>query len=124
MDRTITEPQRETPVVAEVDVVVAGGGPAGIVAAVAAGRNGAKTMLVEAYGYLGGVAATGTPFQGFHDDANAQIVGGIAWEPIQRMIDEGSSPGPWFMDAIARAGGGFISYDKDRFKQVAADMVR
>jgi len=51
----VHEPARETPVIAEVDVLVAGGGPAGIAAALAAARVGARTMLVERYGYLGGM---------------------------------------------------------------------
>lgn len=45
---------RNAKVVAEADVVVAGGGPAGIGAAIAAARAGAKTILVERYGFLGG----------------------------------------------------------------------
>jgi len=46
----------EAPVVADVDVLVVGGGPAGVAAAVCAARHGANTMLVERYGYLGGLA--------------------------------------------------------------------
>lgn len=49
------EPQREIPVAKSVDVLVAGGGPAGIAAALAAVREGADTLLVERYGYLGGM---------------------------------------------------------------------
>lgn len=49
-------PKREVPVIAEVDVLVVGGGPAGVSAAVCAARQGASTMLVERYGYLGGLA--------------------------------------------------------------------
>ena len=66
----ITEPMRQVPIIEKADVIVAGGGPAGIIAATAAARNGAKVVLVEGHGYLGGVAATGIPFQGFHDDSN------------------------------------------------------
>jgi hypothetical protein len=49
------EPARRTPVAGGVDVLVAGGGPAGIAAALAAARQGARTLLVERYGYLGGM---------------------------------------------------------------------
>src|SRR5262249_22987304 len=54
-----TEPARDVPVVANADVVVVGGGPAGFSAAVAAARNGASVCLVERYPYLGGLASGG-----------------------------------------------------------------
>ena len=56
---TIREPARETPVVAEVDVCVAGGSATGVCAAVSAARAGARVLLVERYGFLGGVATAG-----------------------------------------------------------------
>jgi NADPH-dependent 2,4-dienoyl-CoA reductase/sulfur reductase-like enzyme len=56
---TIQEPSREIHVAQEADVVVVGGGPAGIAAAIAAARNGAETVLVERYGHLGGLATGG-----------------------------------------------------------------
>ena len=52
--KTITEPRREIPVRAEVDVLVVGGGPAGIMAARAAAGKGLRVMLIESRGYLGG----------------------------------------------------------------------
>jgi len=55
----ITEPARQTPVVARADVVVCGGGPAGVAAAVAAARQGAKTLVLEAHGCLGGIWTSG-----------------------------------------------------------------
>jgi len=55
----ITENMREIPVIREVDVLVLGGGPAGIGAAVAAAREGAVTMLVEQAGDVGGIATAG-----------------------------------------------------------------
>ena len=57
--KTVTEPSREIPVLREADVVVVGGGPGGCAAAVTAARNGAKTILVERYGHLGGMATGG-----------------------------------------------------------------
>ncbi len=53
------EPPRSVPVVADVDVLVAGGGPAGVGAALAAARTGAKTMVVERFNNLGGMATAG-----------------------------------------------------------------
>jgi NADPH-dependent 2,4-dienoyl-CoA reductase/sulfur reductase-like enzyme len=55
MMEAVQEPARRTPLAGDVDVVVAGGGPAGIAAALAAARLGARTLLIERYGYLGGM---------------------------------------------------------------------
>src|SRR3972149_3976019 len=57
--RSVREPARETPVMAEAEVVVVGGGPAGPAAAIAAAREGADTILIERYGSLGGMATGG-----------------------------------------------------------------
>ena len=72
---TITEPSRETPVYGEYDVVVLGGGPAGMTAAVAAARAGRSTLLVERYGFLGGMgtAAGVTNFCGLHANVHGEI---------------------------------------------------
>lgn len=56
---SVAEPARSTPVVSHTDVLVAGGGPAGFAAALAAARTGASTVLVETHGQLGGVWTTG-----------------------------------------------------------------
>ena len=66
------------------DVLVAGGGPAGIAAAVAAARRGAGAALVERYGFLGGMATAGlvNPFMGWHAGAEP-LVAGI----FQEMLD-------------------------------------
>lgn len=55
----IEEPKRKTPIIGEYDVIVVGGGVAGIVSAIASSRNGAKTCLIEQYGFLGGTATAG-----------------------------------------------------------------
>ena len=57
--KTITCPSKEVPVIAETQVLVVGSGPAGISAAVASARCGAKTMLVERYGCFGGALFVG-----------------------------------------------------------------
>lgn len=57
--RTITEPARELPVLLETDVVVAGGGTTGPVAAIAAARLGVRTVLIERFGSLGGIVTLG-----------------------------------------------------------------
>ena len=56
---SIREPERDLPVRGEFDVVVLGGGPAGIAAAASAAAQGRKTLLVERYGFLGGMATAG-----------------------------------------------------------------
>lgn len=57
--KTYREAEKSLPVAQEVDVLVAGGGPAGIGAALGAARNGAKTMLIEHFNCLGGIATAG-----------------------------------------------------------------
>ena len=54
-DKSVIEPKRQLPIVQETDVIVCGGGPAGIGAALSAARSGAKTTLIEVHGCLGGV---------------------------------------------------------------------
>src|SRR3954453_22522463 len=88
--RTISEPARSTPVLGEFDVVVLGGGPAGIAAAVAAGRAGRSTLLVERYGFLGGMgtAAGVTNFCGLHANVHGdirQVVHGVASDLLDRI---------------------------------------
>jgi glycine/D-amino acid oxidase-like deaminating enzyme len=76
------------------DVLVVGGGNAGCAAALAAARNGARTLLVERYGFLGGTATAAMvgPWMTFHD-GRERIVGGIAQEIVERLTARGASPG-------------------------------
>ena len=55
MSKTITEPAKNIPVIGEYDIAVLGGGPAGLAAAVAAGRRGFAAVLIERHGFLGGM---------------------------------------------------------------------
>jgi hypothetical protein len=86
----VAEPARSVPVYGAFDVVVLGGGPAGIAAACAAARNGARVVLVERYGFLGGMgtAAGVTNFCGLHANVfgtHRQVVHGVAAELLERM---------------------------------------
>jgi FAD-dependent oxidoreductase family protein len=76
------------------DVLVVGGGNAGCAAALAAARNGVRTMLVERYGFLGGTATASMvgPWMTFHSGGD-RIVGGIAQEMVDRLVELGASPG-------------------------------
>lgn len=73
------------PIYESCDVVVVGNGSAGCVSALAAARNGARTVLVSQHGFLGGVMGSGLPLDGFFDMYLQQIVRGIADEIVQRL---------------------------------------
>ncbi len=77
----------------EFDVVVAGGGPGGIPAAIVAARNGAKTLLVEKNGYLGGNLSIGLPMLAFLDRWGHQVTAGIAQDYVDRLIKRGACRG-------------------------------
>jgi hypothetical protein len=88
---------KEIPVVARPDVLVCGAGLAGIGAAVAAARGGAKTLVVERNGFAGGffTAIIGSAFDGFVDErTGAPVVGGIVFEMLERMgvVQPGQGP--------------------------------
>ncbi len=85
--RTVTEQTREINVLHEADVVVVGGGPGGHSAAIAAARSGARTVLVERYGHLGGMATGGIVIQIPHmSDINGkQQIAGLCQEWIGRL---------------------------------------
>ena len=92
-EETVHEPARETPVIARCDVAVLGGGPAGVCAAAAAARCGARTLLVERHGCLGGMATVGLvnlwhSFYGM--DRETKVIGGLPEELVRRLQDMGA----------------------------------
>ena len=91
----IEEEKKSLPVYATPEVLVVGAGPAGIGAAIAAARNGAKVMLLERYGFLGGnlTIAMVNPMFTFHDIKGKQVIRGIAGELVNRLVQLKSSHG-------------------------------
>jgi len=97
--QTVDVPSCQAEVVADVDVCVAGGGPAGLGAALAAARSGARVCLLERYGFLGGnftVASVGTICGLYVSDAGgwAYVTRGIAEEVAEALKSSGSANGP------------------------------
>ncbi len=115
------------------EVVVVGGGPAGIAAAVAAARTGAKVILVERYGFLGGTATAGLvgPFMtSYSADGRQQLVAGVCQELIDRMVALGGAVDParteagsaW--SAFIRLGHAHVSpFQAEAFKMAALEMT-
>lgn len=116
------------------DVVVAGGGTAGVGAALAAARAGARTLLVEESGYIGGMATMGSlPFFGFHNDRYEQVMQGIPWEIMSRLMKMGAAAEVrnvrMATDKAGMQGGakfnvGGIFYFPEAFKYVVLEMMR
>ncbi|CAH0119340.1 MULTISPECIES: FAD-dependent oxidoreductase [unclassified Paenibacillus] len=108
----------------EADVVVVGGGPAGINAAIAAGRQGVRTVLIERHGFVGGMstAASVYPWMTFHTEQGEQVIQGIAQEIVDRLMQAGGSPGH-LRDTV-----GFVHtvtpYHADIFKVLVLDMLK
>ncbi|OUS78388.1 FAD-dependent oxidoreductase [Paenibacillus sp. MY03] len=105
------------------DVAVLGGGPAGITAAISAARSGAKTIVIERYGFLGGMstAAMVYPWMTFHAASGEQVIKGLAQEIVDRLMALGASPGH-LRDTI-----GFTHtltpYNPEVYKVLACDML-
>jgi len=127
--KTIIEPAREIELAAETEILIIGGGPAGIAAATAAARCGARTMLLEKYGFLGGMgtAAMVTNFCGLHASINGsvqQIVRGVADDILERLdnLDGLREPHP----VKAKGGGHDVAaqaYDTSAYKMATDDLL-
>ena len=100
MPSTYAEPARQLPIVEEPDIVVCGGGPAGVAAALAAARNGARTRLLETHGCLGGIWTTGL----------------LSW-----ILDHGNKGGimaELLAELEARGARRYNAYDAERLKLI------
>ncbi|MGB8965319.1 MAG: FAD-dependent oxidoreductase [Candidatus Cybelea sp.] len=115
--------QQSTRAAADFDVLVVGGGNAGCAAAIAAARHGARTLLVERYGFLGGTATAAMvgPWMTFHS-GEERIVGGIAEEIVERLMSKGASPGhlPDSSDYVAT----ITPFDPEVHKALLFEMMR
>ena len=89
----VAEPARRTRVSHEADVLVVGGGSAGVAAAVAAARDGADVLLVERYGSLGGLATGGliVLLLTLDDGRGRQTIAGLCQELTERMARRGGA---------------------------------
>ncbi len=130
MNEHYLEPERKLPV-SEFDVLVAGGGTGGVVAALAAARQGANTVLIEAKGYLGGIAVEGGTalhsyynlWKAFPGVEKRQVVRGIPLEIVDRLAQAGGTTGHAEMlqrydyDSICTA------IDTEIYKWVAFEML-
>lgn len=82
---------KEIPVEGTYDVIVCGGGSAGIGAALAAAEKGVKTALIERFGFLGGMATAGyvNPMSEFAYNGR-RVIGGIPWRFVKKMQEYGA----------------------------------
>jgi len=115
-----TEPAREVPVIADVDVLVVGGGPAGVSAAVGAARTGASVFLVEETGAFGGMWTQGLVIT---------LAGYNCWLQPERVRVVDGIGGEWLRRAAAIGGavdhdGWVLSTDPEKMKLVADELLQ
>ena len=131
MTDTYREPARDIPIARTADVLIVGGGPAGLAAAIASARAGAKTLLIEQFGYLGGTATASLMacINGFRNQVEpdaTQTVRGIAEEIILRLKEMGGlGKSPYQQNAYPTAAGQLeYSYavDTEKLKYVTLKM--
>jgi hypothetical protein len=122
--KTIEEPARHLPIYGEYEVTVLGGGPSGIAASVAAARAGRRTLLIERYGFLGGMgtAAGVTNFCGLHANIHGEmrrVVQGTASDLLARIDHLGGLNAPHLVlgKIFAQA------YDTAAYKIAADDLL-
>ncbi|OQB23798.1 MAG: 3-ketosteroid-delta-1-dehydrogenase [Firmicutes bacterium ADurb.Bin182] len=108
------------------DVIVAGGGTAGVSAAIAAARRGSNTLVIEQYGHLGGTAVGGIPFLGALDGSGRVVNRGIFLEIVDRLKKENACFGyaqgsRWNTEDDYQFS--LVPFDPEIYKYVAQEMV-
>lgn len=103
----------------EVDVLVCGGGTAGAIAAIAAARTGAGTLLIEQSGGVGGMASTGMSFLGVSDSSGRRALGGIGAEVFDRLTAVGAA----FTDRPDKQVGSVTVADPVALQRVLLEML-
>lgn len=106
------------------DVIVVGGGPAGIMAAMASGKLGAETLLIEKNGFLGGAATASVlgPISPFHY-YDEQVINGIPQDFMDRLVEENGSTGHMKTLDPYGSGDSLGFFDREKYKYVAAEML-
>lgn len=129
MMKYFTEPAQQLPV-REYDVVVAGAGTGGVIAAIAAARQGARTAVIEAKGYAGGTAVDGgTALHSFYNLARVfgvprrQVIKGLPAEFIDRLVDAGGCTGHAPVEEGFNYDEVNTSVDVEVYKLVAAELL-
>jgi hypothetical protein len=118
----------------ETDILVIGGGPAGLCAALAAGRFGVKTVLLEKEGFAGGMATLGlvNPFMTcYNKSADTMIIRGLFEEIVNRLVKKGGAVHPSetgapsaFTSWITKGHAHVTPFDAEIFKVLADEMLR
>lgn len=138
----VTEPVRQVPVLFDIDVLVVGGGPSGTAAAIAAGRLGARVLLVERYNHLGGLSTGGLVIwiDRMTDWSGNRVINGIGGEMMDRLPTDailGPSTAEWGSRdeaAVAKWKPRYSAFhdvvtwapmiDPEALKQLSLNMVR
>ena len=103
----------------EYDVVVCGGGTAGAIAAIAAGRQGARVLLVEKNGFLGGTATMGGPIMSALGPEGKRILGGIPEEILQKLVGLNVCTG----HIRFPRWNSFTSFNPEAFKEILNETI-
>jgi len=133
----LIEAQRKIPIRDEVDVLVVGGGTAGVTAAISAARLGVKTLVIERYGFLGGLVTGGptglhTFFNCYHDEHGSpdvpasrkkQLIKGLPQEIVDRLREAGGGLGHLELELSKRFISVLTPVDPEVYKWLAMEIA-